>query len=37
MARKLAERKTRRTFADVIAEYRGVFKEITSRRKAASS
>jgi glycosyltransferase involved in cell wall biosynthesis len=37
MARQLAERKTRRTFADVIAEYRGVFKEITSRRKAASS
>jgi glycosyltransferase involved in cell wall biosynthesis len=36
-ARKLAERKTRRTFADVIAEYRGVFGEITSRRKAASS
>jgi glycosyltransferase involved in cell wall biosynthesis len=37
MARKLAERKSRRTFADVIAEYRGVFEEITSRRRAASS
>ncbi len=37
IARKLAERKTRRTFADVITEYRGVFEEITSRRRAASS
>jgi glycosyltransferase involved in cell wall biosynthesis len=37
IARKLSERKTRRTFADVVAEYRGVFDEITSRRKAASS
>jgi glycosyltransferase involved in cell wall biosynthesis len=37
IARKLSERKTRRTFADVVAEYRGVFDDITSRRKAASS
>jgi glycosyltransferase involved in cell wall biosynthesis len=37
IARKLSENRSRRTFADVIAEYREVFAEITSRRKAASS
>ena len=37
MTRKLADRTVRRTFDDVIAEYRGVFEQITSRRKAASS
>lgn len=37
MARKLAETKSRRTFADVVAEYREVFDEIRYRRKAASS
>jgi glycosyltransferase involved in cell wall biosynthesis len=37
MTRKLAERTTRRTFDDVIVEYRGVFEQITGQRKAASS
>lgn len=37
MARKSAERKNRRMFADVVAEYRKVFAAITSRPKAASS